>query len=208
MIDTSEVQLSISTSSVLNHFSEAFVKAQSEFTDPVKNTKGFNYKYAELDQILGIVRPILTTHGISIIQMVVGGDDLHIRIATRLLHTSGEWLQSILAMPIEQRKGMAVAQCLGSSVTYGRRYALQSICGIAAEEDTDAAPDRKSGNGADKIKKDDVTELQALIDASGADADAFLLHFHVKELKELPATQVARARSALNKKMERANADS
>jgi len=52
-------------------------------------------------------------------------------VITRLMHTSGQWIESTLWLPV----GKADAQGVGAAITYARRYALQSILGVPAADD-------------------------------------------------------------------------
>ncbi len=119
-------------------------------------------KYASLGSIIEAAKPILAENGLSVSQLMIGGGD-HIGISTVLLHSSGEWIESTVVMPINDEKGKSVAQAAGSVVTYLRRYALASILGIYADDDTDGhqsagdkkveqpatkkAPEEQPGNG-------------------------------------------------------------
>ncbi len=124
-----------------NELATALVQVQSEITDPKKNTSGYGYKYATLDQVLAIVRPAFTKNGLAFTQMTVTRDAKAslVEVVTRVMHTSGQWMESTLGIWADEAKGMSRAQSIGSIITYARRYSLQSIAGIAAEEDTDAA---------------------------------------------------------------------
>ena len=53
----------------------------------------FNSMYAPLSNILNLVRPILSKHGLSIIQSP-SGDGQNITVTTLIMHTSGEWIES------------------------------------------------------------------------------------------------------------------
>jgi hypothetical protein len=58
------------------------------------------------------------------------------------MHKSGEYIQSDeLVLPAYQTKGGGVkefnAQGAGSAITYGRRYSLSAILGLASEDDDD-----------------------------------------------------------------------
>ena len=46
-------------------------------------------------------------------------------------------MKNSLEVPITIMKQLTPAQMIGVSATYGRRYALQAICLIASEDDTD-----------------------------------------------------------------------
>jgi hypothetical protein len=67
----------------------------------------------------------------------------------RLMHVSGEWLEEECLLPLDKNN----AQGAGSAVTYARRYSLQSIAGVVADEDDDA-------NAASVVKKEE-TKVEA-----------------------------------------------
>jgi hypothetical protein len=93
----------------------------------------FKSKYAPLNKILDEVRPIASKNGIVIIQDVKE-ERGQINVSTMLLHESGEWIQQEgMTMPLEKN----TAQSAGSAVTYGRRYTISAMFGIATEEDDD-----------------------------------------------------------------------
>ena len=95
------------------------------------------YKYLSLDKLIDATRPVLTRHGLAIIQhpaMVErNGDGMVPALKTVLEHVSGEARAETMPLYLTD----TTMQGLGSAITYARRYAWQSILGIAAEEDTD-----------------------------------------------------------------------
>ena len=108
---------------------------QSEVSNP-KNTANnpfFKSKYAPLNDVLNLVRPILSKHGLSIFQSPSGDGD-NIIITTMLMHSSGEWIESD---PLILKADKATTQGAGSAITYGRRYAVSAILGISSEDDDD-----------------------------------------------------------------------
>jgi hypothetical protein len=117
----------------------SIAKALSEFQGEVKNPANtadnpfFKSKYAPLSDILNLVRPTLAKHGLSVIQAPSGDGD-KIIITTRLMHSSGEWIE---ACPLSLKADKATAQGAGSAITYGRRYSLAAILGISSEDDDD-----------------------------------------------------------------------
>jgi hypothetical protein len=111
----------------------ALAKASIEFKPILKDSKGYNYKYAQLDAILNMVRPVLSKHGLFLHQFT--RDAL---LITRLAHSSGQWMQSALAVPPPTEGGkMSVMQELGSRRTYARRMEVLSILGIHPEDEDD-----------------------------------------------------------------------
>lgn len=125
----------------------ALAKAQSAFpTIPrdkevkvtMKSGGSYTFKYAPLDTILAAVRKPLADNGLAIVQLLDEGD-----LVTMLLHADGGVLSGHLTIPLPEN---GTVQELGSAITYLRRYSLQAMLGIAAEEDDDG--NRASGNVA------------------------------------------------------------
>lgn len=126
----------------LNEIAKALSGLQSEIRDAEKDTQGYGYKYADLYQVLSLIRPLLAKFGLAFTQHVSNADD-KVVIETMIMHSSGQWLSSEIAMPPTPNKNMSAAQSVGSAITYGRRYALTAIFGITqTAEDTDAAHER------------------------------------------------------------------
>ncbi|MDA8311458.1 MAG: ERF family protein [Actinomycetota bacterium] len=106
------------------------VKKDRTATVPTKTGGTYSYHYADLTDLLDAVRPVLTANGLAVVQGGTGE-----RMVTRLVHTSGQWIESDGTLPATQ----ATPQGLGSAITYARRYWLSALLGIAAEEDDDGA---------------------------------------------------------------------
>ena len=127
----------------INEIATALAAAGPDLKNPKKDkevsTGTYTYKYAQLDTILESVKPILSKNGIAIIQDAANIPGA-IVITTMLLHKSGQWFSSELEMPTGANNSrMNGAQAVGSAITYGRRYSITALLGIAAEEDDDGA---------------------------------------------------------------------
>lgn len=122
------------SSEALNELATALAKAQGKMTNATLNKVNphFKSKYADLAAIRDAVTLPLASEGIAVLQ-VVGSDEGGSYLTTRLVHTSGQWVESIHPLP-----ATAKPQEFGSALTYARRYSLAAICGISAEEDDDA----------------------------------------------------------------------
>jgi hypothetical protein len=90
-------------------------------------------KYASLAQVWEVARKPLTDNGLSVIQPVEEHEH-GIMVTTRLLHVSGQWIESSITMPLDKRTSQAV----GSAISYGRRYSLAAMVGVVADDDDDA----------------------------------------------------------------------
>ena len=112
------------------------ISRDREVTVQMKSGGSYTFKYAPLDTILAAVRAPLADNGLAIVQLL--DEDV---LVTSLLHESGAILSG--RTPIPQTEGI---QAYGSAITYLRRYAIQALLGIAAEEDDDG--NRAAGNDA------------------------------------------------------------
>ncbi len=114
----------------------ALAKAQQEFGKILKNAPAHNYKYAPLDEVIEKTKS-LAANGIATTYQTSTLDG-KLFLACVLYHNSGEWLSSgPMEVIADTSKRMSPMQQLGSALTYARRYALQQIAGVAAEEDCD-----------------------------------------------------------------------
>ena len=127
----------------MSALAEALVAAQAELPCTLgKDADGQigqrSYRYLTLDKLIAETRPILQKHGLAVIQLpcvIQRGEEAAIpALSTTLMHVSGDRVE--LGMPLYLTD--KTMQGLGSAITYARRYAWQSVLGIAAEEDTDA----------------------------------------------------------------------
>jgi len=146
----------VNKSESIKNLAKALADFQGEVQNP-KNTADnpfFKSKYAPLQDILTLVRPIMAKHGLSILQSP-SGDGKTITISTVLMHSSGEWIEPD---PLVLQAEKATAQGAGSAITYGRRYALSAILGISSEDDDDGNQATKNGNGQAKPFKPPTKE--------------------------------------------------
>ena len=98
-------------------------------------------KYASLDDIMTVLRPLLVENSLALVQDPVTKkeeDSVSIGINTLLIHSSGEQISfGPLFMILEKGAKMNMAQSAGSVITYAKRYAISAIFGIVTDDDTD-----------------------------------------------------------------------
>jgi hypothetical protein len=114
---------------------EALSQAQGEMKNPVFDSLNphFRSKYASLASVRDAITPALSKHGLSITQLPINNEDGQVAVETTLMHKSGEYVSCTLTIPTAKRD----AHGFGAALTYARRYSLQSIVSVSAEEDTD-----------------------------------------------------------------------
>lgn len=122
----------------LDLLATALSKAQAEMpTVPMNAVNPFlKNKYADLAEMIKVAAPVLAKNGLSISQQPVS-NGLTIGVTTTLLHTSGQWIEDTISLPLGDEKGKSLAQVAGSIITYLRRYSYGAIVGLATDEDTD-----------------------------------------------------------------------
>lgn len=136
----------------------ALVKARASFGPIAKEATGAvgkdrPYKYADLAAILEAIVPGLGANGLVLLQSV---DAETSSLITRLVHTSGEWVESVYPLPAP-----TTSQAYGSAITFGRRYSIQSLlCLSASDSDDDGAKaDREKKPAAAKSKPAPVSAV-------------------------------------------------
>ena len=146
----------------IKQIAAALAAFQSEVKDPARDGENphFRSKYVQIDGLLAAVRPILSKHGLSVVQST-GGDGQDISVTTEIMHTSGEWIRTD-ALILKAVK--ADPQGAGSAVTYGRRYSLSAALGVAWDDDDDGnAASAPKPTPKAKAKKDTRAEYMAKI---------------------------------------------
>lgn len=119
-------------SNQIDQLAEALAKAQSELEGAKKESTNpfFKSSYADLHAVIKSAFPYLSKHGLSVSQ----GNEIipnAICVTTTLMHSSGQWLRSKVKLPLSK----VDAQGVGAAITYGRRYGLSAIVGIAQYDD-------------------------------------------------------------------------
>ena len=116
----------------MDKIAPALVKALGSIGTLTKDSENPHYanKYASLAASIAVARPSLLENGIVIMQAPVtfGAE---VGCETWLLHESGQWaFCRFMLRPTQQNP-----QQQGSALSYARRYSVQGLCGMAAEDD-------------------------------------------------------------------------
>ena len=126
-------------SDTIGKLAGALAKAQSQMTmvEGKSTNPFFNSKYASLAAVLEVAMPALNANEVALVQgNRWDANDNGFYITSMLMHSSGEWIKSEIRMPIAKKD----AHGIGAATTYGRRYLLSAMVGIAQADD--------DGNGA------------------------------------------------------------
>lgn len=121
----------------------ALAKCQAEIKNPKKGktakvaskkgeSSSYSYAYADISGVCETINAIAPKFGLSHSQILRPNAEGRTCILTMIMHESGQWLLSEYKLPPAGDNHE-----MGGNITYGRRYALAPMFGIAAEEDTD-----------------------------------------------------------------------
>lgn len=139
------------TSESIIKIAPALLKAQKKIGTAKKGSINpfFHSSYASLGDVMEACKDILNENEIAILQPI-GTDENGVYVETVLLHSSGEWISN----------GMRIApktdsnpQDQGSAISYARRYSLQSMVFIPAQDD-DAEGTKKAIKNVNKVGDD------------------------------------------------------
>ena len=150
----------------------------------------FKSKYFDVNSLLEHVEPIISKNNLLLLQPIVDNS-----VITRIVDVETEsYVESSLQLPNIQDP-----QKLGSAITYYRRYTLQSLLGLQAEDD-DANSASKTVNTTTNIPKpkrltaeqvalipkaDDISKLQIVLKSySLSDTEKKSIENRIAELKK------------------------
>jgi hypothetical protein len=130
----------------IDKLAEALAKAQGEMHGAAKDRANpyFKSQYATLASVREAIREPFTKYGLSVTQPITRTDD-GVKITTLLLHSSGQWISEEFDVPASKLD----AQGLGSAATYGMRYSLQAIAGVAPDDASDDDGNHATGKQDD-----------------------------------------------------------
>ena len=103
-------------------------KAKRQIGTVKKNAKNPHFKntYADLNALIDAVEPILLENDLILLQPLENG-----KVYTRIVDVNtSEILESCIDLPAS-----GTPQAMGSAITYYRRYTLQSLLSLQAEDD-------------------------------------------------------------------------
>jgi hypothetical protein len=153
----------INQSTSISELATALSKAQAQMGAAIKDSENpfFKSQYADLTAVIVVQFPL--------------AQDGCVGVATRIMHSSGEWLESEFLIPCKQD-----AHGYGAAITYSRRFGLQAAAGVPTDDD--------DGNSAIiDYQKDYSSSIDAIItgisggDLSSAAEEWFTLPKHVQE---------------------------
>lgn len=117
----------------INELVTALAQAQADMGVAGKSASGYNFKYADIEEVIKSSRPALTANDLVIMQMVQSTNYKEDYLYTLLSHKSGQWVQCRTKIKADKEGN----QGFGAAITYVRRYAYVSIIGLSVANEND-----------------------------------------------------------------------
>jgi hypothetical protein len=196
-------------------FAQAFAAMQTEL--PVIDRRGRiviakegkapqDSRYAAYEDILEAIRPILFKHDFSLRFEHETTADGRLATTAILRHAQGhEERATTPPLQHDSTGSKNAVQAVGSSLSYGRRYALLAVLPIVSHAPADADDDGAKAGGK-IIGIDEIALLEQLIRDTESDKEAFLAAMGAASIAEMTFAQFDRGKKLLNEKKRRANA--
>lgn len=149
----------------------AMCEAQAKVGIAIKNAVNphLKNKYADLGAVWDACSNALESSGLSVLQMPCPSDDSKLHLETMLMHKSGEWLSSVLVMPLTKQD----PQGYGSALTYARRYALAALMGVTQDDDDGARTVASEKRNEAQIACDAIETCKTLEELQRVFTDAY-----------------------------------
>lgn len=137
----------------MKNLATALLKAQQEMGVALKDSANpfFKSKFADLNSVIDAAVPVLNANGIVVTQLVEisetglsSGQGVTSMLSTVFIHAaSGESIKSSVPIVCAKQND---PQAMGSAISYARRYGLQAMGLIKAEDD-----DGHKGSGKEAV---------------------------------------------------------
>ncbi len=134
------------SSDSLAKLAPALVKAVNSVEGARKSSTNphFRSSYANLEAVIDAAHDALSSNGLAVIQGPGPLDGTALTLTTRIIHESGEWIESDFSLPMAKQD----PQAAGSAVTYARRYSLMAMLNMpAVDDDGEGAMQRPKPEG-------------------------------------------------------------
>jgi hypothetical protein len=183
-------------------FDKAFAEMQGEL--PVIEKRGVltdefgspGSSYALWEDINEAVKPVLSKFGFGL-RFRTAQDHGAVVVTAIVSHAGGHAEETTMRLPVDMTGGKNAVQAIGSSTSYGKRYAASALLNLTGRDEDD---DGKAAAPTPKITAEEVAELRRLIAKAKADEKRLAVYLGVPSLEDIPPSRLNRAREAIQLK--------
>jgi hypothetical protein len=130
-------------------FNVAFAQMLPKIPTIAERARTDKTAYAPLEDIIEVVRPILSEYGFSLSFRTEWPDPKTVRVVGILTHEQGHARTSEFLSGADQTGSKNAIQALGSSVSYGKRYTAKDLLCIVTREDDDGETSERAQQPAE-----------------------------------------------------------
>lgn len=157
-----------------------------------------NTAFARWEDIDEAITPILHDHGFVLSFRTDAASDGRIVVTAVLAHKDGhEERTSIPPLPFDTSGSKNNLQAVGSSLSYGKRYAATLLLNIRTKGEDD---DGVKGDAPTTLNDEQINTVQQLVLESGANVAAFLNYMKAESISDIPVSKYKEAVSMLEQK--------
>lgn len=154
--------------------------------------------YAKWEDINEVILPILGQHGFALSFRTGLAADGRLLVTGILSHAEGHSEETTMTLPHDSTGSKNAVQAIGSTTSYGKRYAAAALLNLNSRAPEDRDTDASSSH--EPISPAQVDQLQQLIVETGVDIQKFLDFMRVMRLEEIIQDEFERGRRALEQK--------
>ncbi len=114
--------------------------------------------YAEWEDINDAIQPLLIQHGFDLAFRPGSTPEGKVIVTGILSHTAGHFEEAEIVLPLDGSGGKNAVQGVGSSLSYGKRYAAIALLNITSRHKRDRDDDGK-GAGLSDLAQRAITEI-------------------------------------------------
>lgn len=182
-------------------FMAAMSRLQAKLPQMDKHGQAKNSKYAKLEDIDRVIRPLLADEGFSFSFDEEAHTEKTATFIAHLSHSDGHRESKRLTVPIDaaarNREGNAIRPAIqdyGSTVSYARRYLIKMHLNlIERDEDT-------GGENRRPISEEQAKDIHAALDEVKADKKRFLEYMEVERVEDILLRDLKKALNAIDVK--------
>lgn len=171
-----------------NGLCSALAKAQAEMKPAQKTGYNPHFKssFSTLEDLIEASRLVLTKNGLSVCQYPHSeGENTY--LVTKLKHASGQEELSMVRIVLKDPSDI---QKLGSALSYLKRYAYASMCGIATSEGEDdgeySRTEQVDNKSSDAVSPKQLGLLRMKINGNVELEKKICAHYQINSLEMLP----------------------
>lgn len=148
--------------------------------------------FAKLEDINDGVRPTLQKYGFGV-SFSISQNGALLTVTAKLLHRLGHSESTSISLPIDTTGSKNAVQGNGSTVSYGKRYAMCALLNISTGDDTDGNPQDLPPDLPNTVGEEELKQLRNALKVASYDEAAFCKAAAIASLDQMALNRFAGA---------------